>query len=98
MCITFFVLNPLTGEKSHVEFLIAFNRDEQSHRKTIPFGSFEDDPNIYAGEDLISQGTWLGINIKTGILAFLTNFDQKEPRQGKSRGRMIKKFLKTNFL
>ncbi len=36
---------------------------------------FPEDPNIYAGKDQISGGTWLGINIKTGIMVILTNYD-----------------------
>jgi len=36
---------------------------------------FPEDTNIYAGKDSISGGTWLGVNIKTGIMVILTNYD-----------------------
>jgi uncharacterized protein with NRDE domain len=57
-----------------------------------PFG---EDPNIYAGRDQISGGTWLGINIKTGIIVILTNYDLLVERYGKSRGKLVLSFLKT---
>lgn len=55
--------------------MIGFNRDEQTKRDTDPLGPFTDDPNIYAGKDKISGGTWLGVNVKTGIMVILTNYD-----------------------
>ena len=53
---------------------MGFNREEQSARETLPLGPFQEDKNIYAGRDIISGGTWLGLNIETGILVILTNF------------------------
>lgn len=58
-------------------------------------GPFADDQNIYAGKDKISGGTWLGVNIKTGIMVILTNYDLIVQRYGKSRGRLVMSFLKT---
>lgn len=55
---------------------MAFNRDEQSLRETLPLGPFTEDPNILAGRDIISKGTWLGINIKFGVIVILTNYDE----------------------
>lgn len=51
-----------------------------------------------AGKDIISGGTWLGINKKTGIFAFLTNYDIDYVRKGKSRGKMLRKFISTDFI
>lgn len=51
--------------------------------------------NIYAGRDKVSGGTWLGINISTGIMVILTNYDLEEHRIGKSRGKLVHSFLKT---
>lgn len=46
---------------------------------------------------MISSGTWLGFNIKTGLFVFLTNYDLIVPRSGLSRGKLIKKLLSTEF-
>jgi uncharacterized protein with NRDE domain len=63
------------------------------NRQTLPFGSFEDDKNIYAGKDIVSGGSWLGINRKTGIVVILTNYRLMRPRLAKSRGLLVKYFL-----
>jgi uncharacterized protein with NRDE domain len=57
---------------------------------------FEQDPNIYAGRDSVSTGTWLGINVKTGIMVVLTNYDVYPFRAGKSRGKLVHSFLSTS--
>ena len=97
MCVTFFCLQPKNLQKEGVEFLIGFNRDEQTQRDTDPLGPFGNDPNIYAGRDKKSGGTWLGINIKTGIMVILTNYDLLVERSGKSRGKLVLSFLKTSL-
>lgn len=56
-------------------------------------GPYEEDPNIYAGRDIKSTGTWLGVNIKTAIMVILTNYDLPAFRPGKSRGQLVKSFL-----
>jgi uncharacterized protein with NRDE domain len=61
-------------------------------------GSYDDDPNIYAGRDSKSKGTWLGVNIKTGLMVILTNYDLPVFRPGKSRGQLVKSFLNTTFV
>jgi uncharacterized protein with NRDE domain len=53
---------------------------------------------VYAGRDILSGGSWLGINIKTGIMVILTNYRQFKVRVGKSRGLLVKYFLSTNYL
>jgi len=37
--------------------------------------NFSEDQNILGGRDLEGKGTWLGLNVKTNIIAFLTNYD-----------------------
>lgn len=59
----------------------------------MPFGAFQDDPNIYAGRDVVSGGSWLGINVKTGIMVILTNYKLIRPRVAKSRGLLVRFFL-----
>lgn len=98
MCLTFFCSRPSNNSK--VKFIIGFNREEQSLRETVKFGQYEEDANIYGGRDVKSGGTWLGLNIKTGLLVFLTNYDlpNKAVRMGLSRGKLVYRFLSTSFV
>ena len=98
MCLTFFCSRPSNNKK--IKFIIGFNREEQSLRETRKFGQFEEDPNVYGGRDIKSGGTWLGLNIKTGLLVFLTNYDlpDKAVRMGLSRGKLVYRFLSTSFI
>ena len=61
MCITFFCLEPPSNKD--ILMILGFNREEQTERKTLPLHPLEDDKNIYGGKDIISGGTWLGVNI-----------------------------------
>lgn len=97
MCITFFLLNSKPNQ-SGIKFMIAFNRDEYADRETSPFSQFEDDENVYAGRDIISGGSWLGINVKTGIMVILTNYRKVRPKLGKSRGLLVKHFLSSQYV
>jgi uncharacterized protein with NRDE domain len=96
MCITFFCLEPSTHSK--IKLVLGFNRDERTHRDAIKLHQFEEDQNIYAGKDILSGGTWLGINIQTGIMVILTNYDLEHMRFGRSRGQLVYGFLKTQFV
>lgn len=91
MCLTFFFLGQ--HPQCHNAYVMCFNRDEKVDRPTLPFAAFQEDPNIFAGRDLISKGTWLGVNIKTGIFVWLTNYDLPEIRVGRSRGKLVYSFL-----
>ena len=94
MCITFFQTDP-------DRLLFLFNREESADRETKALHYWEDDPNILAGRDLKKGGTWFGVNIQTGNIAFLTNLviDTIESNQLKklSRGEVIQSFIQTNF-
>ena len=96
MCITFFCCEPASNTR--IKLILGFNRDEQTQRETLALGSFKEDKNIYAGRDIISNGTWLGVNIETGLLVILTNFDYEKPRFGLSRGQLVESFLETKFI
>lgn len=44
-------------------------------------------------------GTWLGVNIKTGIMVVLTNYRQYLcQRRGKSRGLLVRYFLGSGYI
>ena len=94
MCLTFFTIFP-EDSKHPYRFVMAFNREEQTSRKTLPFGAFKEDPNILAGRDLTSGGTWLGINIKVGVVVILTNYDEEISNPRRSRGKLVYHFLST---
>lgn len=52
--------------------VVAFNRDENFFRKTAPAHLWPSHPGIFAGQDLVGKGTWLGV-AKGGKFACLTN-------------------------
>jgi uncharacterized protein with NRDE domain len=75
-------------------FILAANRDEFYERPSAPVSVWDDAPDVIAGKDLKSGGTWLGIT-KKGRLAAVTNYrDPKSFRQkAPSRGWLVKDFL-----
>lgn len=103
MCITFFNIEPNPDKKCPYKLILAFNRDEFIDKPTAALHFWEEDPNIVGGRDLKGMGTWLGINIKTGNIAFLTNLRKHilkkifEAAKPTSRGTLLFNFLKTSF-
>ncbi|MFP3998704.1 MAG: NRDE family protein [Desulfobacterales bacterium] len=77
--------------------IIAANRDEFYSRPTKPLDFWEENPEILAGKDLQSGGTWLGVSRK-GKIAAVTNF--RDPASmipwGESRGHLVKDYLEGN--
>ena len=72
------------------------NRDEFYERPTEKAKTWEDFPNIFAGKDLVGNGTWLGVN-QAGKFAAVTNYRQPNaPKGTKSRGNLVADFLKTD--
>lgn len=78
--------------------ILAANRDEFYQRPTAPAAFWESEPQLLAGRDLKSGGTWLGIT-RTGRIAALTNFrDPHSVRDNApSRGRLVTDFLCGNM-
>lgn len=80
----------------HPEYrlILAANRDEFYERPTRPMGFWEEDPDLLAGRDLRSGGTWMGITA-SGRLAAVTNY--REPAgpgpDAPSRGHLVSDFL-----
>jgi len=74
--------------------ILAANRDEFYERPSAPVSLWHDAPDLIAGRDLKSGGTWLGIT-KKGRLAAVTNY--REPgsfrENAPSRGWLVKDFL-----
>ncbi len=90
MCVIFFSYN----QHRDLPLILAANRDEYYQRPTEAAKNWDDFPSIYAGRDLVSKGTWLGIT-DTGRFAAVTNY--RDPNQAKgvrSRGDLVADFLK----
>ena len=77
--------------------ILAANRDEFFERPTAPMGFWKDHPDLLAGRDLKSLGTWMGIT-RTGRLAAITNYREPgvQKPQAPSRGALISDFLISN--
>ena len=74
--------------------IVAANRDEYYDRPSAPPAFWNETPDLLAGKDLKSGGTWLGIT-KKGRIAAVTNY--RDPastkRNAPSRGWLVRDFL-----
>jgi len=90
----------LLAYRAHPRYplILAANRDEFYQRPTVPAAFWESEPQLLAGRDLKSGGTWLGIS-RTGRLAALSNFrDPLSIRDNApSRGGLVTDFLRGNI-
>ena len=82
--------------QTHPNFplIVVANRDEFYERPSKQAHYWPDAPTIFAGRDLQSNGTWLGVT-KDGQFAAVTNYrDPSLPDIGeKSRGELVHQFL-----
>lgn len=76
---------------------IASNRDEFFERQATPLAEWVDS-NIIAGQDCVSNGTWLGMT-KQGKWAVITNFREQPPQQEyeRSRGLLVTDYLNSDL-
>lgn len=74
--------------------LAAGNRDEFHARASAPLARWDDSPNIIAGRDLVSGGSWMGVS-HDGRFAVVTNIrDVDGPDPDKtSRGALVSDWL-----
>src|SRR5690242_6818237 len=90
MCLIVFAL----AQHPRYRLILAANRDEYFSRPTAAACFWPEAPQILAGRDIRSGGTWLGIT-RTGRLAAVTNY--REPQagnpHGKSRGLLVYDYL-----
>lgn len=86
----------LLSYKMHPDYrlILAANRDEFYNRPTAALDYWADHPDVLAGRDLKSSGTWLGVT-RSGRIAAITNY--REPaahmENAPSRGLLIRDFL-----
>lgn len=90
MCLITFAIQ----KHSQYPFILIANRDESYDRPTAKATFWDDAPDILAGRDLLSKGTWLGIT-KQGKIAAITNYRNPSlPETGTySRGKIPVDFL-----
>jgi uncharacterized protein with NRDE domain len=74
--------------------VLAANRDEAYSRPTAPAVFWEEAPNVLAGKDLKSGGSWMGVT-RSGKVAAVTNFrgSGKVWEGAPSRGNLVSDFL-----
>lgn len=86
----------LLSYKNHPRYrlVLAANRDEFYDRPATPMQFWKDHPDVLAGRDLKSMGTWMGIT-RSGRIAAITNYRDPETIKSKapSRGHLISQFL-----
>ncbi|NNE99806.1 MAG: NRDE family protein [Pyrinomonadaceae bacterium] len=93
MCVIFISI----GQIPEYPLLLLANRDEYYERPTEKAEFWEDFPSIFAGRDLVSKGTWLGVS-KTGRIAAVTNYRDPNQKKGtRSRGDLVADFLKAEI-
>ena len=93
MCLLVFAWNCHTDYR----LILAGNRDEFYARPTRPAQWWQHPPEVLAGRDLRSGGTWLGVSRK-GRFGIVTNFRDYAGggSEGPSRGSMIPDFATTD--
>ncbi|MBP6096313.1 MAG: NRDE family protein [Methyloversatilis sp.] len=74
--------------------LVIANRDEFHRRATEPLAFWADAPDVLAGRDLESGGTWMGVT-RSGRFAALTNYRDPSTQRSdaRSRGLLVSGFL-----
>jgi len=88
-----------------VPLMVAANRDEYYERPSAAAAWWEDHPQIYAGRDLQSGGTWLGIRSPQREAGPATKFaavtNVREPAgqraDARSRGELVADFLSSDM-
>ena len=90
MCLILFANEP----NSRYRLVLAANRDEFYSRPTAPATFWQEAPDVLAGKDLRSGGSWMGVT-RSGKVAAITNFrgPGKVWEDAPSRGKLVSDFL-----
>lgn len=93
MCIALIAIN----QHPTYPLIVLSNRDEFYSRPTRAAHFWEFHPSVFAGQDSVAGGTWLGVNTQ-GHFGLVTNY--RDPRGLRSdtlsRGMLVKNFLISN--
>lgn len=91
MCILFIAVN----QHKDYPLIIAANRDEFFAREATPASYWSTDPEILAGRDVQTGGSWFGIN-RSGRIAAVTNLRAPElvRSDAMSRGGLVSRYLR----
>jgi uncharacterized protein with NRDE domain len=93
MCIIFIAYKV----RNDYPLILLANRDEYYSRPAEPAHRWANYPEILAGRDSVSGGTWLGVT-DGGRFAAVTNYrDPNEPQKSTSRGNLVADFLKSDI-
>ena len=93
MCVILFSYK----QSNDYPLILAANRDEYYDRPTSAAGYWSDFPRVFAGRDLVSKGSWLGIT-DSGRFAAVTNYrDMSQAKGTRSRGDLVADFLKADI-
>lgn len=89
----------LFSYQMHMDYrlILAANRDEFYSRPTAPLDYWAEHPDLLAGRDLKSSGTWLGVT-QTGRIAAVTNYRDPNTcmQNAPSRGTLVSHYLAGN--
>ncbi len=92
MCVILFAFNAHPDRP----LILAANRDEFYERPALAADYWPEEPNIFAGRDLIGGGTWLGVT-RAGRFAAVSNYrDPSAPTGTRSRGKLVLDFLRSD--
>ena len=86
----------LVSYETHAPYrlVVAANRDEFHARPTRSAHWWDEAPDLLAGRDLESGGTWMGVT-RSGRFAAVTNYSERlePPEDVRSRGEIVTGFL-----
>ena len=93
MCLILFAYR----QHERYRVILAANRDEFYGRPTASAAFWGDAPDLLAGRDLKSGGTWLGVT-RAGRFAAITNYREPDVRLegAPSRGELVAGFLQSD--
>ncbi|XP_022182250.1 transport and Golgi organization protein 2 homolog isoform X2 [Myzus persicae] len=97
MCVIF--ISSVQHINGGYRLIVASNRDEYYNRQTLPANYWSEDQDIIGGRDLMSSnegGTWLALNIRGKLATLLNVFELDKIPNAKSRGQLVKNFVKDN--
>lgn len=90
----------LIAIRQHAQYpiMVLSNRDEFYKRAMAPAHYWHDTPQVFAGQDLVGGGTWLGV-ARNGRFALVTNYRSPKDYDASlwSRGILVKDYLQNSM-